>query len=330
MKIFKAILLLFIAALLSCSKEVEVDVPLQKPKMAIVGHLSSEIPVYFWYKPPPVRFKLQALTHVFDSVKQNFITDALVVLRNGTRYIDTLQYVDSLKRYVCNEDTLRKYLKTGETFSLSVAKDGFESLISTTTIPKRVEILNSSITTVAFFDESEFTTLYSEANIEFKDPEEETNYYEIVVVNSGYPDIDQVFKSAVLKTNNPIITSESYYPSLMEFDKEPLKSLFFSDKTFNGQKINLSVFYENEAYDKTDLLAHHRITIYLRNVSPEYYTYKTRLIEHLHALQENVLYGSGEPVPVYSNIEHGYGLFGSYNVSHVTYDIDDIVLDRDR
>ncbi len=327
MKIFKIILFLFTLAFLSCSKEVEVDIPLQKPKMVIVGNLSLETPVYSWYKPPLIHFKLESTTHIFDPRKQDLITDALVILKNGNNYIDTLQYLDSLESYVCNEDTLRSYLEAGKSFSLEVVKDGFENIMSTTTIPKKVEILNSSITTVAFLNENE--NLYSEANIEFKDPEE-ANYYEIIVVNSLSPDIDQDDASAMLKADNPIITSESYYPSLMEFDKEPPKSLLFSDKSFNGQMINISVFYHNAAYNFESSLSYHRVTIYLRNVSPEYYTYKTRLMEHLYALDENVLYGSGEPVQVYSNIEQGYGLFGSYNVSHVTHDIDGIVLNLDK
>lgn len=307
----------------SCEKkDLEIDVELEKQPSKLVVH-SILKPFSFSSNNQLLTVEVQRTTPFDENKREVVIPDAIVTLSKNNCVLDTLIFNDSLKTYLIPYNSINKYPKQDDIFKLQVEKEGFETVTSKTIIPKKVEINNSKIIPIAYFDDNERP--YSEASFEFTDPINEINYYEVII--SDITELENTFFE--LSTSNKIITSESYYPSLLEFDKPKPKSLLFSDKIINGKTVNINCYYLtpymiNEGVPK---VISHYITIHLRNVTKEYYKYKTTALQLYYSLEENILYGSGEPVNIYSNIKNGYGLFGSYNYDVISHKIDEIIIE---
>jgi len=318
--IFTISIIIFFA---SCEKkDFEIEVKVEDVPQKLVVH-SSLRPFSYTSNNQLLYIELLRTTRFDENKRKVIIPDAIVILSKNNIEIDTLYYEDTLKSYIIPYNSISEYPKQGDVFKLIVEKEGYKTVMSETTIPEKVEIQSSEIIPIAFFDE--FDKPYSEASFEFTDPSNETNYYEVVI--SDITELENTFFE--LSTNNKIITSESYYPSLLEFDKPKPKSLFFSDKTINGRKVDISCFYYAPYIidgGVPKVMAHY-ITIHLRNITKDYYIYKTAALQEYYSLEENILYGSGEPVNIYTNIENGYGMFGSYNYAISTHRIEEIIIE---
>lgn len=263
---------------------------------------------------------LQSSTHIFDTTRKDIINNAIVVFYRNDTIIDTLDFDVENKNYIISKE-MSDYPEIGDKCSLVIQHEDYATISSSTSIPNIIKILDSQIVPVAFFDE--YDAPYSEATITFSDPKEQINYYEIIV--SGITEEVDSYKE--LTTNNKVITSEPYYPSLFEFDKTKPKRLLFSDNLINGTTTSVNVFYlAPYKISETRYIPQHYVTIHLNNVTEEYYKNQTTFIQHINTLQENILYGSGEPNIVYTNINNGYGVFAGYNSDKFSHKIDSIGL----
>jgi hypothetical protein len=231
--------------------------------------------------------------------------------------VDTLNYIDSLSSYPLNF-----HPGVGDQLSITVKKEGFESVTSSTHIPNKIQIVDTNVTPIAYFNE--YGDVYSEISLTFKDPVDQENYYAVRVSDIAYSDYNEsdFYK---LTTSDPIITSESYYPSIMNFNLDNPKELLFTDETINGKSHTLDVYYSPpQGGSAKNWISEHFISIHLRNVTKEYFQYKTSLIQHLNNKEEDFLYGMGEPLDIVSNIENGHGLFAGFNNDIVSMHINKI------
>ena len=292
--------LLFI---ISCTKEIEIKIPEKQPKLVV----SSTIVPFTLPMPAQLGLELQSSLNIFDTTKKALITDALVLYYENNILIDTIKYVDVLKKYIIST-AINKYPVAGNDYSIQIIKQGFATVIAKTTIPHIVDITKLDILPIAYLDET--GSPHSEVSIAFTDPSDKVNFYEVEI-----SDITEKFNYE-LSSNNPIITGESYYPSVLDFKNNMPTSLLFNDSKINGQNVILKIYYlapliiTDHSY-----ISDHSINVHLKNVTEEYYKNKITFIQHTYSLQENMLYGSGEPINVYSNINNGYGVFAGYNNS---------------
>ncbi len=295
--IFVLIITLSIA---SCTKDLEIDIPEKENKLVIYSTL---VPFTF-PQPKQLRVDVTSTKHIFDTTR-NTIKDATVLLYNNN-LTDTLRYIDSLGFYPLNfhpdvDDQLR----------ITVKKKGFETVTSSTHIPGKVQIIDTNLTPIAYFSDND--DVYSEISVSFKDPVNEKNYYSVMVSDIAYSKYEEC-DFYRLSTNDPIITSESYYPSIIRYNLATPKELLFTDETINGKEHTLVIYYyPPQGLSAKKWISDHHISIHLRNVTKEYFQYKTTLIHHLNNREEDYLYGMAEPLDVVSNIENGYGLFAGFN-----------------
>lgn len=310
----KNVLKLFIIFLLfSCTKEIEIDIPQETPK--IVAY--STIVPFTLPNPKPLGIKLQSSLHIHGKA-QSKMDDATVIYFENGAIKDTLEYNNSLDIYNIS-NTMNDYPTAGNTYSIQIEKDGFETVTSSTTIPSRVKINDTAIVPVAYIDET--GSAFSEISISFTDPADETNFYEISVSDNAFK-YDSLGAFYELSTYDKIITSESYYPPLLRFYVDKPKSLLFSDKSINGKEYNLRVYYTPPQIEGASrYITAHYITVHLRNVTEDYYKFKTSMIQHLLNNEEDVLYGMGEPVNIMSNITNGFGIFAGFNNDMVSIHI---------
>lgn len=318
MKYLKVIIMCFL--LFSCTKEVEIEIPHEKPK--IVAY-STIVP----YTPPCPKqpgINLQSSMHIFDH-SSGIINDAIVLYFENGILKDTLKYIETQDIYGMADST-SDYPIAGNSYSIRVQKDGYESITASTTIPSKVIISDTSIVPISYFDDT--GTVYSEISVTFTDPADEINFYEICV--SGYAYIYESFNNYYeLSTYDNIITSESYYPSILSFDVNKPKCLLFNDKSINGSEYTLRVYYcPPQGEGEYRCISNHYISVHLRNVSYEYYKFKTSMIQHLNNKEEDILYGMGEPINIISNINNGYGLFAGFNNDIVSLFVPELIINE--
>jgi len=289
----------------SCTKEVVIDIPQEKPKIVVYSTIVPfTIPI-----PKPLGIKLQSSLHTFDNSPSN-INDAHVLYFENDILKDTLEYNESLNKYNF-ANSISDYPIAGNTYSLKIQKAGYETISATTKIPSKVTITDTAIIPIAYIDETD--NCFSEISLTFTDPADEINFYEIAVSVPAF-NYDSTKDFYELSSYDNIITSESYYPSLIRFDVDKPKYLLFNDKSINGKEYTLRVYYSPPQREEDErYIANHYITVHLRNVTADYYKFKTSMIQHLYNNEEDILYGMGEPINIISNINNGYGLFAGFN-----------------
>jgi hypothetical protein len=158
-------------------------------------------------------------------------------------------------------------------------------------------------------------------NIEFADPDNETNYYlfSMLKVYKRYN-----FKYALtlgFLCDDPIVEEKLTSQVGNSLSSNPLGGIAFSDKTINGQKCNFTVtiggidlglpFY-NDDPDTNDP-DNHKKSVYFRlySITEEYYKY----LQTLNKYSKNYGNPLSDPVLVYSNVTGGYGIFAGAAVS---------------
>lgn len=316
-KIYIVLPILFI---LSCTKIIEIEIPEETPKLVAY----ATIVPYSFPTPKPLNLTLQRSNYIFDT-SQVFISDATVLYYEDNNVIDTLAYSDSTQTYIITEN-MSDYPVHGKQYSIKIIAPGFDTITSNTIVPAIINIIDTVVTPIAFFDE--LGSVFSEIAITFNDPGDETNFYEVAVsdIAFSYDDPSSFYE---LTTNDNLITSESYYPSLLRFDVDKPKYLLFTDKTINGMTHTLNLYYTPPQIEEENrYISNHYISIHLRNVTEDYYQFKTSMIQHLYNRDEDILYGSGEPLNVISNIKNGYGLFAGFNNDIVSIHIEEQIINE--
>lgn len=309
---------LFIAflfvSLYSCDTEIAIEIPEPEKKMVVHSLFTPFTPPY------ASAFKLQLWSSypILDTTKAKQIADAEVLLYIDGIISDTLHFNDSFGGYT---NAGFSFLKEGGNYGIRISKSGYQSVSAINSIPFEVEIENLEVNGLAGIDE--FKSAYSSVSITFHDPVEIQNFYEIIISSAG-----NQHERYRLWTTEKIITEESYYPSILAFDKKKPKRLLFNDKLINGEKRNVIVYYEPPQRENPDhrWINYHFIDIQLRSVTEAYYNYYTSLIQHSYSQEEDILYGMGEPIDVHGNIKGGYGLFAGFSSDLKTCFIDTVTV----
>ena len=232
MKYCKIFLIIF---LFSCQKEIEIDLPVNEPDVVVHGYLSPSITLDSNY----VNVEIQT-TQSLNSQTIKYITETTVVLTEDNVIIDTLIYATELNRYISQNSVFNP--ESGKTYNIEVLSNN-KVLTTQTTIPQKIEIIGTTFIKELYKDK--FGDAKSEVGIQFQDPPNEDNYYEILFVNypvnyplSSYDGSDYIYE---VFSKDIAIESESYYPELIEFYLDKPKSLLFNDKTFDGELKTLSI-----------------------------------------------------------------------------------------
>lgn len=195
-------------------------------------------------------------------------------------------------------------VRAGSVYDLNMQfKDAFIS--ATTSIPEAVRIQQADIryTSISTMNYDKL----SEVIIEWSDPPDINNFYEMQIINAkGRPYQFYSFENI----SDPILLQEA------GLDYDPA-SFVFSDVSFSGDQYQMRLLIQGFPKE---------VLVILRSLSPEYYHYIKSW--HKHSYQQNTgiqiddaledydyiaLLLKGDPVPLYSNIENGIGIFAGYS-----------------
>ncbi len=249
---------------------------------------------------------------------KTIIPDATVYLFENNVIIDTLEYIDTAEYYISSI-----YPQTGKEYKLEVSKTGLKEVTCMDIVPERVTIDAATVINYGGLDSN--GEPFSEITLSFSDPENTGNFYEIVVSDAG--NLEDYF---FLTANDEIITSESYYPSILMFDARSPQFLPFNDIKINGTSKELKIFYMPprtifvDGNNEETFINSHVIDIHLRSISEKYYKFRTSYLQHLNNKRGDGLFGMNEPMNVYTNVENGYGIFAGYQEDIITIEVEGI------
>ncbi len=218
------------------------------------------------------------------------LSNSTVQLFSGDQLLTTLPYLESQFQFRFNhiEENTSVVFNPGQEYTLKVNHPDYEEASATAVVPNEVVPFRFELEEDAGIDE--FGDRTDRVTVEFTDPTEEENFYEVAVFS--------------VRNFDGNINFETHYLTSLDFNLE--ESLFdaslLSDETFNGQDYKLQINinrFQNEQEDIQTFLV-------WRSVTKDYYQFARSLI-----LQRNSEdFGPfSEPVAIKSNFENGLGLF---------------------
>lgn len=208
------------------------------------------------------------------------VTNAVVSLSNESGEQVTIPYRSSDQLYSIGSDQFS--IQEGMNYYLTISAPGFKTITASTTIPdQKAEISSIVVDTIINHDYYDYYESEIQITGEVLDNFEQENYYRV-----------QVYYYTCYSYDYP---NEAYPKNSREF---------FSDAGNEGQNIGFTYRFYYTDWDS--------IGIYVYSMEEEYYNYYRTLLDFS---TENPF---SEPVPVYSNIKNGLGIFGSYLITSKT------------
>jgi len=303
------LIILLIFGVACTETEIPIELPTPKPKLVVHSAFTS-------FTPPAVKsfaVFVSRNAEVFDTLKIDQIPDATVRLFINGQFNQIMKY-DAVYGYRANF-----FPTVGVEYSISVEKEGFETVTAKGSIPSKVLIKDYNLISYAGLDVDK--NPLSLISVTFDDPADQKNFYEILILRD-----QNEMNMSKLYSSDPVITSEGYYPSLVAFDAKQPDRLLFSDKLINGRMHKFDITYRAplSIIGGVRYINPHLIFLLLRNVSEDYYHYYTTLLKQRNALRPEILFGVAEPSTIFSNIQNGYGVFAGYSEDNRTIQVDSI------
>ena len=287
------ILLLFFGITLfpSCEKEVIFDFD-HNPKLVLNCILN----------PDSVVSASLTLSESLDSLA-NFkpVEGAEIFLFEGNDIFGVLEPTEN------GHYKLDKKPEPGKTYKIEVKDKNHSPLLATTTVPKPPEIeYTKEITGHLEFDSTRATF---NLNVKINDKPGPNNYwiYDTWVVKGvKYGGARKEINAPFLDGFNKITDPEAKYGYTLSL------GIRLSDEGYEGKTMEFVIpgYFEGTQYSYTD-------AVHFLNADEHYDKHiKTIIINHM---KENSELPFFEPVQIYSNIENGYGIFGSCAITTIDF-----------
>lgn len=224
-----------------------------------------------------------------------FVKDAVVTIYDENNVlVETLAYSESgisRPRYLGKSKPM-----PGKKYRIVVlVKDRFP-IQATNVAPEAIPISSVEIDSTAYFLNSGDDLNIS---VTFNDPDNESNYYSLKILRNAY---------TLVNSDTVRYVEDVYYePTDLSFleNFDGISGVLFSDRLFNGSITTVKV----KSKLKNPLGETERISLVLLSISKQYYQYF--ITKNLQKREVGDLFS--QPVPLFTNVENGVGLFGGYN-----------------
>jgi hypothetical protein len=288
----------FVVWLAACQTVVDIDVPFDPRKLVVNALISTD---------SLMQVRVNRSLNVLEQPgrSDNFISNAQVEIEEvGQNQSEDLFH----KEEGWYEGEMMRP-EAGKTYRLRVSAPNFDPIEATTFVPEKVPILNFTI------DEEKVrldqgSTEALRMRLTFKDPGENRNYY-LVRYFQYYPQYDY-------STPFPYELIGYYRERIYVRVEDPTVTMLngaeiiFTDEFISGQTFELITFmydycfFGNCGNENDD---GRKIEIELHTISRDYYLFLTSLNLQSNAQGDPF----AEPVPVFNNIENGFGIFAGYS-----------------
>jgi len=350
-RLLKDILFLFIiVAASSCEKTIEFDAQQIKPKIVVNGYVVPNQGIYLKIKKSRSILSQDDYYEAIGDAKVLLYENNVFL-----KQLDYKSVVDTFSKYLeyniekkipfenghYSDNTVT--IKPGATYKLEVSRKGFDPVWSETTVPELVDISDFTVD----YEEARKTEYGPKYIINMSliinDNADHENFYNLNIYvrngielgylrfpNNGYggysgspsgnsgeqPEFSQT--DTIVETysdyreqwfsSDPIFTGGD---ALDAFDDYVYTNGLFTDELMNGKNYKF-LFAKLGNYEiHKDVGEYIKINIALDNLSKSLYLYYRSREEHSYAKDDPF----AEPVPVFSNIVGGLGIFGSESTS---------------
>lgn len=300
--------ILLITTISSCELVIPLELPNQEPKLVANCIFNSDS---LWH------IEISKSVSSLGIERPSSFPDANLVLKEDGNPIQDLILDSTLVNIFGSNEEYQYFYRSlsskpieGKNYTLEVSKDGFESISAS---EKAIETIR--IDTILVQDsvyEDSFNNYYAEVKIRFKDLPNVKNHYSFRFAQVYYDPFN----------NEYYIYSTGFYSKDLSLRENYQKELGDEEGTLGVYHYRVP-FFTDAFFENRDK----EIIIYVeswlfRNQTPDEQLF-VELVTHseasyLYSLQaERQQYNDGnpfaEPVQVYSNIENGLGIFGSYS-----------------
>lgn len=333
--------------LFSCEKEIDFNSELIKPQIVVKSIISPGTGIMVIVEKSRSILDdhsyFEALPNAKVSLFANgeFLKELQYVRRIDTSR--TLLYEGKYEKIPYEngayQDTLIK-IKAGASYRLEVSCEGFKTAKCETTVPLPVDISGVEGEFENFQRGNNDSYFRVNAKVKINDPANEENFYELNIFpyygvelaslklqTNGYggsyygnygssyrlnldsiqPTDTIVLQSCYMNhfySIDPVLTSTDIVDVL---ESEFIAENYFSDELFEGREYTLSFWVETNQQIYTELGEYYAVNVSLDNLSKELYKFYNSVEQQGLAIDNPF----AEPVPVYSNVEGGLGIFGS-------------------
>lgn len=290
-------------------KEIHFDLPAPKAVLNAVLYPDSVIKA--------------SITHTINGIKPDTteatnpnyaINDALVELFINGQSKGYMQKTAENGKYISPGN----YPHPGDKIRMEAHTNTYETIWSEISVPSLTPIL--SIDTVFSIRQGYNGTITDlTIYIRFKDNAAENNFYQLSI----YDDV-QIWQGDSIKPGYSYTSFNLKAESLIEtYSSWNVGNGIFTDNLINGQEYTLKIQARDVAksYETDSIKIQHKYIINLYSTTASGYYYSKSRIKQVD--QEDILGDTGlrEPIPTYSNITNGYGLFSARYPCCVTIDI---------
>lgn len=304
----KTIVILNLVSLLfgSCIKEIELEHQNVEKKIVVNSLICPD---------SLVAVKVSTTTAILVS-STDFVDNANVNLFCDGTFIERLKYCGNGK-YA----SVATYPVENKIYTIEVELDGYPTIRATDTVPEKTFITYGTHSEGNTFDE------YGDPHQDYEvliNDKEKSNFYELFFIQQDFPNIYNdsynISYQCEIVVADPVLRSDS---ELEYF----VWTYIFSDSYFNGQNylmVNKFLFTSiSGTYEHAIAPTEKDHYAILRTTTSVYFNYRKYWLRHSNNQQigirvEDPLFMSliGESVPMYSNVENGYGIFAAYNQSY--------------
>jgi len=237
------------------------------------------------------------------------IENALVEIKDASATtIATLNY-DIAGRYFSNDIELI----AGESYTLEVSSEGFESISATSKIPFQVEasIQNSNFVTGGISEDLN-------VDLQLRDNDVSDNYYVYEVGDSIALRLskEEPFKILNLLDVEILLTTEDLNQEQIATNSLLQSRVFLKDKTFANAEYNINFKAKsNPAAAGPVVLTSEQV---FSDQRMRVVTASKNMYEYYKSIESHRIKGAAnssisEPIAVYSNVSNGLGVFAGYN-----------------
>jgi biopolymer transport protein ExbD len=285
----------FFSLILSCKKEVEVQLPESKYQI-VMNCIMSEDSLF------TVSVTRSKKLYVDDNANINITNATVSIYENGVFVEDLKHIYDDVYQSPTFKPT------NGKEYKVVIKANGYTNAEATETLIKQASISNVVYQENALIKQ---TDTLSKISFDIADPIGVKNYYELQVLyifkyedpNSPTDSTRTVQPISVLIQDQEL--KENFTPDIDGNTDYSTDNLQFSDKYIDGKNYKVNAFlYPIFTYHlKLD-----SFIVNVKSVSKSYYDYKQSVLQQL--------YSDGpfsEPVRVYTNVKGGVGILGSYS-----------------
>lgn len=208
--------------------------------------------------------------------------------------------------------------KAGKSYQIVVTSNG-KQIEAETNIPNKAEVISIDTSTV----KGEYGKSIINYKVRIKDPDG-NDFYRITVLNeslgSSYNYKKKKLEYIRVKSRVDVITDDLVFNSLYNsfgdnaIDYGPNNEFrIFPDDYFQGKEYSVQFKLPGYATFSDDLFGwntyYDRYTIHVQKISKDLYNY-LKYLKLYHHYHEDPF---AEPVPVYSNVKNGTGIFAGFN-----------------